>query len=110
MAVEAQGPIAPSSESLTHYGIYMNYPNIGAVFHVHHNELWKYMINNDHDKTPKNIDYGTQEMAEAAKKCIGNKSKGIFVMEGHQDGIISYGSTPEEAGRVLLETLKESKN
>jgi hypothetical protein len=30
-------------------------------------------------------------------------------MAGHQDGIIAYGSSTEEAGKIILETLKESK-
>ena len=48
-------------------------------------------------------------MAEAAKECIGKKESGIFAMAGHDEGIISYGSTVEEAGKIILETLKKSR-
>jgi ribulose-5-phosphate 4-epimerase/fuculose-1-phosphate aldolase len=109
MSIEAMGPIAPSSESLTHYAIYESCPQVNAIFHVHHNELWKFMLSNNYTKTANNINYGTQEMAHEAQKCIGKNLKGIFVMEGHQDGIIAYGHSVEEAGKIILETLKESK-
>jgi ribulose-5-phosphate 4-epimerase/fuculose-1-phosphate aldolase len=107
MSVEAAGPIAPSSESLTHYAIYHKIAHIQFIFHVHHTELWQYMIDKKMDSTPADIGYGTKEMAESAEKIIGNKRHGIFVMKGHQDGIISYGETAEEAGRVILDTLKK---
>lgn len=109
MSLEAVGPIAPSSESSTHYAIYKNSPQVYTIFHVHHKDLWQYMLDNNYDQTPANIDYGTQEMADAAKICIGTKKQGIFVMAGHQDGIIAYGSNPEEAGKIILDTLKESR-
>ena len=109
MTIDALGPIAPSSETITHYAIYSNCPHIKVVFHVHHKELWNYLLSNNFDKTPKDVDYGTHEMAEAAKECIGKKESGIFAMAGHDEGIISYGSTVEEAGKIILETLKKSR-
>jgi len=110
MKVEAIGPINPSSESLTHYAIYANCPQIKFVFHVHHKELWQYMLDNDYDYTGEDVDYGTQEMANEALRCIGNKTSGIFAMKGHEDGIISYANTSEEAGKILLDILKKSKS
>ena len=109
MLIEAKGPIAPSSESLTHYAIYSVCPEIKYIFHVHHNELWNFMLKNDYDKTSKDVDYGTQEMANEAKRVIGSKVCGIFAMEGHEDGIIAYGETAEQTGKIILDTLKEFK-
>lgn len=109
MSVEASGPTAPSSESLTHFAIYSSCPHVNAIFHVHSSVLWKYMIDNNLDSTSENVSYGTQEMAQEAKLCIGNKKSGIFVMKGHQDGIISYGSSAEEAGKIILDTVKQSR-
>ena len=109
MQVEALGPIAPSSESLTHYAIYASCPHVNAIFHVHSNELWQYMIDNQMDATSESISYGTIEMADEAKKCIGNKKSGIFVMKGHQDGVISYGPSVEEAGKMILDTFKQCR-
>lgn len=109
MNVEASGPIAPSSESLTHFAIYNSCPHINSIFHVHSKELWQYMIDKGLDATSESISYGTPEMADEAKKCIGNKKSGIFVMKGHQDGVISYGTSIEEAGKIVLDTFKQSR-
>ena len=109
MSLDALGPVAPSSESLTHYSIYSTCPQVNAVFHIHNEELWNFMLKNNFPQTSKEIDYGTQEMAIEAKKCIGATTSGIFAMAGHQDGIISYGASVEEAGKIILETLKVSK-
>lgn len=109
MSLEAHGPIAPSSESLTHYGIYKNFSHINFVFHVHHEKLWKYMLANEYDRTPQDTPYGTQEMANQVKICIGHKEQGILAMAGHTDGVISYGKNAEQAGQILLETLKKTR-
>lgn len=104
--VTAEGLIPPSSESLTHYGIYEANPAIQYVFHVHHNKLWKHLQNTDCDAIPENVPYGTLEMADAAIKVMNGKSSGIIVMKGHEDGIISYGPTAEEAGKNLLDLYR----
>lgn len=110
MSVEASGPIAPSSESITHFAIYQQSSHINYVFHVHHKVLWQYMIDTNMDSTPENIDYGTKEMAQVTKELIASNKFGIFVMKGHQDGIIAYGETCEDTGKILIETLKKVKN
>lgn len=107
MSIEASGPTAPSSESLTHYAIYQSSPHINYIFHIHSKELWDYMLANGHPKTDKSIKYGTKDMADAAKQCIQGKDSGVFVMEGHEEGIISYGRSAEEAGRAILDLIKE---
>lgn len=109
MNVKAAGPIAPSSESLTHFAIYNACPHINAIFHVHSNDLWQYMIDHGMDATSESISYGTLEMADEAKKCIGNNNSGVFVMKGHQDGVISYGTSIEEAGKNILDIFKQSR-
>jgi ribulose-5-phosphate 4-epimerase/fuculose-1-phosphate aldolase len=106
-SVTAEGLIPPSSESLTHYGIYVANPAINYVFHVHHQKLWELLKAGPFDSINDDVAYGTQEMAEAASTLLWNKSSGIFVMKGHEDGIISYGSTPEEAGKIILELYRK---
>lgn len=106
-AVHAEGPIAPSSESLTHYGIYESNPQITAIFHVHHAVLWERMIEKAEPSISADIPYGTKEMAEASKSLIAGSDQGLFVMKGHQDGIIAYGPSTEVAGRLLLKLYKE---
>ncbi len=110
MSVEAKGPIAPSSETLTHHAIYSSCSQINSIFHIHDPILWNYMIKHDMDATSEKVSYGTESMGEEASKCIGEKTSGIFVMKGHQDGIIAYGSSCEEAGKIILEIFKKSRN
>ena len=105
--VSAEGLIPPSSESLTHYGIYEANPAIQYVFHVHHPKLWEILQNGDCGYISEDIQYGTQEMANAACTLLANKTSGIFVMKGHEDGIISYATTADDAGKNLLELYRK---
>lgn len=106
-SVTAEGLIPPSSESLTHYGIYEANPDIHYVFHVHHAKLWEMLNNGPYDFIRENVGYGTLEMAHEAQALLAGKTNGIFVMKGHEDGIISYGSTAEEAGKNILELYRK---
>jgi L-ribulose-5-phosphate 4-epimerase len=106
-SVTAEGLIPPSSESLTHFGIYEANPLIQYVFHVHHQKLWEMLKQGTHDFIEADVAYGTQEMAEAAKTLLGDKVTGLFVMKGHEDGIISYGPTAEDAGKIILELYRK---
>lgn len=106
-SVTAEGLIPPSSESLTHFGIYEANPTIQYVFHVHHQKLWEMLQSQNCDFIEENIHYGTQEMANAAYELLANKSSGVFVMKGHEDGIISYGTTAEDAGKNILELYRK---
>ena len=49
-------------------------------------------------------------MAVAAQKCIGTKQSGIFAMAGHEDGIIAYANQSQAAGKIILDTLKQSRS
>ncbi|MBA2404981.1 MAG: class II aldolase/adducin family protein [Bdellovibrionales bacterium] len=106
-SVTAEGLIPPSSESLTHFGIYEANPAIQYVFHVHHAKLWEILQNGNFDFISEEVPYGTQEMASAAFDLLANKSSGIFVMKGHEDGIVSYATTAEDAGKNLLELYRK---
>lgn len=59
------------------------------------------------DSIHESIAYGTQEMANAASDLIGKKTSGVFVMKGHEDGIISYATNAEEAGKNLLNLYRK---
>lgn len=105
--VSAEGLIPPSSESLTHYGIYEANQSIQYVFHVHHSLLWAEMQKGNFDFISGDIPYGTQEMAEAAQALLADKTSGVFVMKGHDDGIVSYAPTADEAGKLILELYRK---
>lgn len=98
------GLIQASSEALTHAAVYTANPNINAVIHIHHLQLWQKLM----DKVPttaRNIPYGTPQMAkEIIRLCqMGNLQEAkILVMSGHEEGIIAFGSNLDEAGNLLL--------
>lgn len=98
------GPIQASSESLTHGAIYEANPKIYGIIHVHHLELWRKLM----DKVPttsEEIAYGTPEMAkEIIRLCreADLLEAQILVMKGHEEGIIAFGKSLDEAGNLLL--------
>jgi len=103
----AVGPVIASSESLTHAMIYKNQSTVNAVFHVHHFALWKKLLNKI-PTTRANVTYGTPAMANEIVRLFKETnlaSEKIFVMAGHQEGIVSFGKDVNEAGNILLAAL-----
>ena len=101
--VTAMGPVQASSESLTHAAIYELDTAIQAIFHIHHRHLWECMLRDGAIRTPKEIPYGTQEMALCVQKLFAGKPVGLFAMEGHQDGIIAFATNLDECGKLIEE-------
>jgi ribulose-5-phosphate 4-epimerase/fuculose-1-phosphate aldolase len=98
------GPIKASSESLSHAVIYECSPETNAVIHIHNFELWEKLINKV-PTTGKEISYGTPEMAIEIKRLFEQtnlKTEKIIAMAGHQEGIIAFGKTLDEAAKILL--------
>lgn len=102
MKITMMGPIIASSEALTHAAIYNYNKNIKAIFHIHSPEIWNGMIKDNSAHTCKSIPYGTVEMARATEKCIASADSGSFSMHGHEDGVVAFGRTPDEAGEIIL--------
>lgn len=103
LKIKMMGAIEASSEALTHAAIYVSNPKIKAIFHIHSAQIWHQMIKDHYDFTAANIPYGTVEMARATQECIKGKNAGVFCMHGHEDGIVIYGSSLEEAGHLTQE-------
>jgi ribulose-5-phosphate 4-epimerase/fuculose-1-phosphate aldolase len=106
--VKAEGPIRPSSEALTHAMIYDLDPYARFVMHVHSREIWQKAHLLNLPKTSGCASYGTPEMAEEVERLFWEarvKRSHIFVMGGHEDGVISIGRTAERAAAVLLSSL-----
>ncbi len=103
----SQGEHQPSSEALSHAMIYDIHPDISAVIHVHSLALWRHMQEEDYLAT--NAPYGTQEMVREIA-ALYNKhdpfTHNAFVMKGHQEGIITFGRSLEEAQLRLYALLK----
>ncbi len=101
----AEGPIRPSSESLTHGMVYDLDNELRWVVHVHSPEIWRQSQALALPTTHPDVPFGTPEMAAEVERLFRETDlpeKHIFSMGGHEDGIVSFGRTAEEAGTVLL--------
>jgi len=100
------GKIAASSESMTHAAIYEASSEVNAVIHTHNSEMWKRLINKVPTTSP-GAEYGTPEIANEVKRLFIETDlmeKKIFVMAGHEDGVISFGKDLKEAWDILTIT------
>jgi ribulose-5-phosphate 4-epimerase/fuculose-1-phosphate aldolase len=111
----AQGETKPSSESLTHGVIYQVLPWVNGVVHGHCSEIWS---NSDTLGLPaikSDVPYGTPEMALAVfdlchhnfKMPTAGSNAFVFVMKGHEDGVVALAETAMDAA-ILLAQLKKT--
>ncbi|MEM6725417.1 MAG: class II aldolase/adducin family protein [Bacteroidota bacterium] len=101
--VWCRGPIAASSESMTHAMCYQCAPEIRAVIHIHHLPTWKAQLWKL-PTTRAEIPYGTVEMATEVKRLFFESNLtdiGVFVMAGHQEGIVAFGRDLQAAYKAL---------
>ena len=107
--VKCEGPVMASSEALTHAALYEADLRVNCVLHVHSRAQWQAQFNLA-PTTAKDIEAGTPEMALAVK-AISTKhfpsSAGLIVMGGHQDGILAFGGSCDDAGKLLISCLNE---
>jgi ribulose-5-phosphate 4-epimerase/fuculose-1-phosphate aldolase len=105
-----EGAAIPSSESLTHAAIYESDPTISAVIHCHDSGSWR-TLRHRVPTTSKAIAYGTPEMANEIMRLFKEtdvRSREIFVMAGHEGGIVTFGKNLENAFDVLMRKRRES--
>lgn len=106
--IVAEGAIRPSSEALTHAAVYAASSEVKAVVHVHSPIIWQHYKALALPAIDSTIRYGTQEMAEAVLQlfsCNLPSEKPLFVMLGHEDGIVSFGDSIADASQVLIRVL-----
>lgn len=109
--VVAEGPIKPSREAMTHGTIYDCDDSIRFVFHAHSSRIWRNSKLLQIPTTNDSILYGTPEIAEEVKRLFKDtnvKDRRILSMGGHEDGIITFGKTVDEAGSIMLHNLELS--
>lgn len=105
-----EGTAIPSSESLTHAAIYKSDSMTSAVVHCHDSGLWAALLDRA-PTTSKAVAYGTPEMAYEIIRLFDEgdvRTKKMFVMAGHQAGIIAFGKNLEDAFDVLMAVRKRS--
>lgn len=103
-ALWCRGLIKASSESMSHAAIYSAIPEVGAVVHVHSRKLWDKYVD-VLPTTSRDIPYGTPEMAYEIGRILTHShtlEKKVIVMGGHDEGIMSFGKTVEEAALAVL--------
>ena len=106
--VVSRGPIRPSSESLTHAVLYRVDKTINWVMHAHNKPIWQAAEELGLPRTAAGVAYGSPEMASETMRLFNEtdvRQQGIFAMAGHEDGIVSFGETAEQAAEVLQRHL-----
>ena len=92
--VYATGTRHPSSESMLHYAIYRQRPDVNAVFHGHCSELLQSATLLGITETEKKEPYGTIELVNSVLKI--SEKDNFLIMKKH--GFISLGNSIKEAG------------
>ena len=111
--VFAEGPLQPSSESMTHGAIY-DLPlelDIRYVMHVHSPQIWKNASRLEIPVTNDDVAYGTPAMAVEVQRLFWEtdlREKKIFAMGGHEDGVMAFGNKVTEVGEMIMEYLQKS--
>ena len=106
--IVGEGPVRPSSESLTHGMVYDMDATAQWVMHAHSPHIWRHARALGIPMTDGRVPYGSPEMAGEVQRLFRETDvadRKIFGMHGHEDGIVTFGATAEEAGFVLLGAL-----
>ena len=109
--VFAHGAMPPSSEALTHAMIYQTRNSARCVMHVHDKRLWQYGLQRGLPQTARSTEYGTLQMAREVQALFETSrlpSDGLLFMAGHEDGLLSFGDSIEEAGARMVRLWVEA--
>ena len=109
--VFSEGEFKPSSEALSHAMIYEVHPDIQAVIHIHSKPLWQMMI--DTHTLATTAEYGTADMVQEIADIYQSHNPfkhNAFVMKGHEDGIITFGKTIQQAELTLYHLIQATLN
>ncbi|MFA7370113.1 MAG: class II aldolase/adducin family protein, partial [Kiritimatiellales bacterium] len=105
------GRIQASSESMSHGSVYQADPAITCVIHIHSRAIFRFMLDNGYLRTSEQAAYGTPEIAEETVRLVRDAGtvRGIFVMAGHEDGVIAYGDDIGPVRQLLLDIHRKVK-
>ena len=110
--VSASGELPPSSEALTHAMIYDTLPDCRCVMHVHNPRLWHYGLRQGLPQTADSTEYGTLEMALEVRQLLSDPTTlkcGLLFMAGHEDGLLSFGDSIDQAGSRMVHLWVDAK-
>jgi ribulose-5-phosphate 4-epimerase/fuculose-1-phosphate aldolase len=109
--LRSKGKEKPSSEAFSHAMVYGLDPAIRAVIHIHSLALWKFMLRRK-DLATK-APYGTLAMTEEIAALYLKQSpleSPMFVMKGHEEGIMIFAESLQKAEKELLGLLGDYLN
>ncbi|OQX59674.1 MAG: hypothetical protein B5M52_02690 [Helicobacteraceae bacterium 4484_230] len=104
--LKSKGKKKPSSEAFSHAMVYGLDPAIRAVIHIHSLALWKFMLRRK-DLATK-APYGTQAMTEEIRNLYSKQKpldSPMFVMKGHEEGVMVFAESLQRAEKELLGLL-----
>ncbi len=102
--VRSEGLVVASAESLTHAALYEADAAIGAVIHGHSAAFWR-QASRTAPTTSVDAEYGTPAMAKDVQRLFRETdvpARKLFVMGGHAEGFVTFGSDLHEAIAVLM--------
>jgi ribulose-5-phosphate 4-epimerase/fuculose-1-phosphate aldolase len=97
-----RGTALPSSESILHYAIYQEFPQVRAIMHGHSQLLARYAEPLSIPVTAHFLPYGTTELADSAISLLHADPGADFIMLKNH-GFVALGRDIESAGRVVLD-------
>lgn len=109
--VASHGPALPSSESMTHATVYDASPTIRAILHVHCPAIFRARL--ALPETAPHVDYGTPAMAHEVARLWRTSALPdvrVFIMRGHEDGVVAFGANVDDAGAALLKVLARARS
>lgn len=107
--LHCRGPVIASSESMSHAVIYQECPEVNAVVHIHHLGMWQRLMHQV-PTTDAAAPYGSPAMVESIRSLLKEtdlRHSRIFVMQGHEEGVFTFGKTLESATQVLMRYFQE---
>lgn len=109
--LRASGCLPPSSEALSHAMIYQLDPGIAAVLHIHDPILWQIGLEQGYPASSPEVEYGTVAMAQEVERLYRTtrlSEAGVLIMQGHEDGVMVFGESMQQAGFRLIQLWIEA--
>jgi L-ribulose-5-phosphate 4-epimerase len=94
----------PSSETLLHFAIYQQRPDVQAILHGHCESITKNAQHLNIPTTKEFVESGNMVIVESVLEIL--KDHQFIEIKDH--GFLSLGSTIEEAGNLAMEMLEKS--
>ncbi len=101
--IEAIGLIEPSSESMLHWAIYKQRPDVNAIFHGHSQVILNKAKKKKWTTTKKEVPYGTCQLVDEVVGILGNSN--FLIIKNH--GFVAMEKSIDATGSLCLKHLQE---